>query len=69
MGIDKANAEILELLQIDGRVSNAKLAERLSISETPCWRRLKMLEKNGVIKGLTCFAEVERFSCVERKPE
>jgi DNA-binding Lrp family transcriptional regulator len=51
MDIDKVNAEILKLLQTDGRMSNAKLAERLSMSETPCWRRLKKLEETGVIEG------------------
>ncbi|TLP49194.1 Lrp/AsnC family transcriptional regulator [Cohaesibacter sp. CAU 1516] len=49
--IDKVNAEILDLLQSDGRMSNAKLAQRLSMSETPCWRRLKKLEENGIIEG------------------
>nr|WP_321526297.1 AsnC family transcriptional regulator [uncultured Cohaesibacter sp.] len=62
MGNDKANAKILELLQTDGRMSNAKQAERLPISETPCWRRLKKFEENGGIERWTCFAEVERFS-------
>ncbi|GAB6127389.1 Lrp/AsnC family transcriptional regulator [Humidesulfovibrio idahonensis] len=32
-------------------MSNAKLAEALSLSETPCWRRLKRLEAEGVIDG------------------
>lgn len=49
--IDAVNAEILSLLQSDGRMSNAKLAERLSMSETPCWRRLKRLEESGIIDG------------------
>jgi DNA-binding Lrp family transcriptional regulator len=49
--IDAVNAEMLELLQADGRMSNAKLAEHLSMSETPCWRRLKRLEEDGVIEG------------------
>ncbi len=49
--IDKINAEILDLLQTDGRMSNARLAEHLSMSETPCWRRLKRLEESGFIEG------------------
>lgn len=49
--IDAVNAEILNLLQSDGRMSNAKLAEHLSMSETPCWRRLKRLEESGIIEG------------------
>ncbi|MFW8634879.1 Lrp/AsnC family transcriptional regulator [Cribrihabitans pelagius] len=49
--IDSTNAQILTLLQQDGRMTNAKLAEQLSMSETPCWRRLKRLENSGVIEG------------------
>lgn len=49
--VDAVNAEILKLLQEDGRMSNAKLAEHLSMSETPCWRRLKRLEESGIIEG------------------
>lgn len=49
--IDGVNARILDLLQGDGRMSNARLAEHLSMSETPCWRRLKRLEEEGYIAG------------------
>lgn len=48
---DKVDIGILERLQRDGRLSNAKLAEQLALSETPCWRRLKRLEEDGVIEG------------------
>lgn len=49
--IDATNAHILDLLQQDGRMTNAKLAEQLQMTETPCWRRLKRLEEMGVIEG------------------
>ncbi|WP_291733883.1 winged helix-turn-helix transcriptional regulator, partial [Leisingera sp. F5] len=49
--IDGVNAELLTLLQDDGRMTNAKLAERIGMSETPCWRRLKRLEESGIIEG------------------
>nr|WP_298141509.1 Lrp/AsnC family transcriptional regulator [uncultured Pseudomonas sp.] len=49
--IDRVDIGILERLQRDGRLSNARLAQDLSISETPCWRRLKRLEEDGVIEG------------------
>ena len=49
--IDRVDAEMLERLQKDGRLSNAKLAAQLSMSETPCWRRLKRLEESGIIEG------------------
>lgn len=49
--IDRVDAEILDRLQKDGRLTNAKLAAQLSMSETPCWRRLKRLEESGIIEG------------------
>ncbi|OIQ42354.1 MAG: AsnC family transcriptional regulator [Roseobacter sp. MedPE-SWde] len=49
--IDAVNVQILNHLQRDGRMTNAKLAEHLSMSETPCWRRLKKMEEAGIIEG------------------
>jgi len=42
--MDNVDKKILALLQKDGKLSNAKLAEKLNMSETPCWRRVKRLE-------------------------
>lgn len=47
-GVDRA---MLRLLQEDGALSNATLGEKLSLSVTPCWRRRKRLEDEGVITG------------------
>ena len=49
--LDPTDLAILRELQADGRLSNAKLSEKLSLSETPCWRRLKRLEADGFIEG------------------
>ncbi|MGF1761331.1 Lrp/AsnC family transcriptional regulator [Photobacterium sagamiensis] len=48
---DRVDIAIMERLQQDGRLTNAKLAVELSLSETPCWRRLKRLEEEGFIEG------------------
>lgn len=48
--LDAVDIAILRLLQDEGRLSNAKLAERLAMSETPVWRRLKRLEAEGYIQ-------------------
>ncbi|HMV19379.1 MAG TPA: Lrp/AsnC family transcriptional regulator [Zoogloea sp.] len=50
-GLDEVDRTVLRLLQGDGRMSNARLAETLSLSETPCWRRLRRLEAEGFIEG------------------
>ena len=49
--LDDVDRHILRLLQEDGALSNAKLAEQLSLSVTPCWRRLRRLEEDGFISS------------------
>ena len=48
---DTVDIQILDLLQENGRLSNAKLAKLVSVSEPSCWRRVNRLEKQGVIAG------------------
>jgi Lrp/AsnC family transcriptional regulator, leucine-responsive regulatory protein len=48
---DNADARILRTLQADGRLSNQDLAERVNLSASPCWRRVRRLEEGGVITG------------------
>jgi DNA-binding Lrp family transcriptional regulator len=50
VALDDVDLSILALLQADASISNAQLSERLSISLTPCWRRRKRMEEEGVIK-------------------
>lgn len=50
VALDDTDLAILALLQKDASISNAELSERLSLSLTPCWRRRKRLEEEGVIK-------------------
>ncbi|WP_374496665.1 Lrp/AsnC family transcriptional regulator [Vogesella indigofera] len=49
--LDKVDIAIADRLQQDGRLSNARLAEQLALSEASCWRRQKRLEEMGVIEG------------------
>ncbi|GGP25125.1 Lrp/AsnC family transcriptional regulator [Silvimonas amylolytica] len=49
--LDQYDRHILSLMQQDGRISLAKLAERIGLSETPCVRRLKRLESDGYINS------------------
>jgi Lrp/AsnC family leucine-responsive transcriptional regulator len=49
---------MLHILQRDGRISNAALAEQLHLSPSPCLRRLRALESSGVISGYR--AELDR---------
>ena len=51
MKLDRAEADILQVLQAEGRISNVDLADKVGVSESPCFRRVKGLEEAGVITG------------------
>ena len=47
---DKTDLAILELLQQDANLSTAAIAERVNLSQSPCWRRISRLEEEGLIR-------------------
>lgn len=49
--LSESERRLLRVLQEEGRISNVALAERVGMSETPCLRRVKLLEESGVITG------------------
>ncbi len=51
MKLDRFDLTILSVLQSDGRISNVDLADRAKLSESACLRRVRALEKSGLIKG------------------
>ncbi|WP_454013381.1 Lrp/AsnC family transcriptional regulator [Aquamicrobium terrae] len=51
--MDRLDRRILKELQADGRQSNVQLAEKVGLSPSPCWQRVRRLEADGVIKGYT----------------
>lgn len=48
---DPTDRRLLALLQEDATISIADLAERVSLSATPCWKRVKRLERVGLIRS------------------
>lgn len=48
--IDKLDYKIMEQMQTDASISIQALAERVGLSPTACWRRLRKLEKHGIIR-------------------
>lgn len=49
--LDPQDVRILGALQKDGRTSNQALAAEVGLSTSPCWRRVRQLEDDGVISG------------------
>ena len=50
-GLDDTDVRVLQQLQENARLTNVELAERVGLSPSPCLRRLKRLESEGIIKG------------------
>lgn len=57
MKLDHTERRILRLLQDNGRMSNVDLAEQVGLSESPCLRRVRQLEKSGLIKGYAAMVD------------
>ncbi len=49
--LDAIDIKILATLQKEGRITKLALAERVNLSPTPCWERLKRLQNAGFIAG------------------
>jgi len=49
--LDTIDAKILDLIQKDASLSVADIAERVGLSSSPCWRRIKRMEEVGIIQG------------------
>ncbi|GFH37530.1 Lrp/AsnC family transcriptional regulator [Streptomyces pacificus] len=49
--MDEIDRAILRELQNDGRLSNQELAQRIGLTPSPCLRRVRQLEQDGVIRG------------------
>lgn len=58
--LDRRDALILTELQRDSRQSIAQIAERVGMSTTPCWKRLRELETREVVTGYTALVDREK---------
>ena len=51
LSLDRTDTALLSALQGNARLTVAELSERVSLTTSPCWRRVKMLEDSGLITG------------------
>ncbi|CAM8622797.1 Lrp Transcriptional regulators [Comamonadaceae bacterium] len=61
MEIDRIDQQILEILQIDGRIANQDLADRIGLSPSPCLRRVRALEESGLITGYRAMLDARKL--------
>jgi len=58
--MDSSDYKILSALQANGRLSSQALAEKAGLSTSPCWRRLRKLESEGVISASVAILDPEK---------
>ena len=49
--LDVYDRRILALLQEDASLSSAQIAEKVGLSQLPCWRRIQRMKDEGIIRG------------------
>jgi Lrp/AsnC family transcriptional regulator len=59
--IDRLDARILDLIQEDAGLSVAEVAERVGLSASPCWRRIRRMEETGLIQRRATILDRERL--------
>ncbi|MDE2050397.1 MAG: Lrp/AsnC family transcriptional regulator [Gammaproteobacteria bacterium] len=57
--LDKIDRDIVRLLEDDARISFAELGQQVGLSKTPCWQRVRELERRGLIRGYRAELDAE----------
>jgi Lrp/AsnC family transcriptional regulator len=61
MDLQRADIKILSILQEDASISTTALAERLHMSQSPCWRRVNRLEEEGIVSKKVALLDRQRL--------
>lgn len=59
--LDATDVAILDLLQRDAALSTATIADKVNLSQSPCWRRISRLEEHGLIRGRVALLDRQRL--------
>ncbi len=59
--MDAIDQKLLEILQTDASVPIAELAQRVNLSQTPCWKRVQRLKESGVIRAQVALCDAAKL--------
>ena len=59
--LDAIDARILSLIQEDAALSVAEIADRVGLSSSPCWRRIKRMEETGIITRRVTLLDTQKL--------
>ena len=60
--MDTTDKRILDLLQTDASLTVKQIAEQISLSVTPCWKRIQKLEEQGYIRARVALLDPKRIN-------
>jgi len=60
--MDTTDKRILDLLQMDASLTVKQIAEQISLSVTPCWKRIQKLEEQGYIRARVALLDPKRIN-------
>lgn len=63
--LDRIDRAILAGLVENGRIPNAQLAEKVGLSPSPCWQRVRRLEESGIIAAYTATLDQARLGAAD----
>ncbi|SHO52554.1 Lrp/AsnC family transcriptional regulator [Desulfopila aestuarii] len=64
--LDDFDKKIIEVLRMNGRLSNVEVAKRVGLSDSSCSRRISRLEKTGVIQGYRALTDRSKVGLTVR---
>jgi Lrp/AsnC family transcriptional regulator len=59
--LDRLDMKILDRLQIDASESSSEIADRVGLSQSPCWRRMQRLKEEGYVRHTVAVLDREKF--------
>jgi Lrp/AsnC family transcriptional regulator len=59
--MDRVDREILRLLAADASLSLAEIADRVGLTATPCWKRIRRMEQDGIILRRVAVLDPEKI--------
>ena len=59
--LDRLDLKILDRLQIDASESSSEIADRVGLSQSPCWRRMQRLRDDGYVRETVAILDREKF--------
>ena len=58
--LDEIDLKILRILQAEPEINIQDIGDRVGLSHTPCWRRIKKMQESGLLKGRVWLIDAEK---------